>query len=108
MSEQPNPLTHSVFFQLKDPTAENCEQLVESCYSLLGPTEGWLSLHAGVRDEELTRPVNDQDFHVALTIIFESRAAHDVYQTHENHLKFLELNKENWASVRIFDATVRP
>lgn len=108
MSERPNPFTHAVFFKLKDPTAENCEQLVEACYSLLSPIEGSLSLHAGARDEELVRPVNDQEFDVALIVVFESRATHDVYQTHENHLKFLAENKDNWESVRIFDAAARP
>jgi heme-degrading monooxygenase HmoA len=107
MSENANPLTHSVYFELKDHSPEKCEQLVESCYRLLSPIDGWTSLHAGVRDAELVREVNDQTFHVGLVIIFENRPAHDAYQTHENHLKFIANNKENWASVRIFDATAR-
>jgi len=107
MSEQLASLTHAVYFELKDHSAEKCEQLVESCYRLLSSIDGCTSMSAGVRDEELDRPVNDQKFHVGLVVIFESRAAHDAYQTHENHLKFLEENKDNWESVRIFDAAAR-
>ena len=107
MSEKANALTHTVYFELKDHSPEKCEQLVEACYSLLSPIEGTISLHAGVRDGELNRPVNDQTFHVGLVVVFESRETHDVYQTHKNHLKFLEENKDNWASVRIFDAAAR-
>ena len=107
MSEKANALTHTVYFELKDHSAEKCEQLVEACYSLLTPIEGSISLHAGVRDEELSRPVNDQEFHVGLVVVFKNRAAHDAYQTHENHLAFLADNKDNWESVRIFDAFAR-
>lgn len=107
MSDQQLALTHTVYFELKDHSAEKCEQLVEACYRLLSPIDGCTSLHAGVRDEELSRPVNDQAFHVGLVVVFESRAAHDAYQTHENHLKFLADNKDNWESVRIFDAFAR-
>lgn len=107
MSEKMNALTHTVYFELKDHSAAKCEELVESSYSLLSSIDGCTSMSAGVRDEELNRPVNDQKFHVGLVAIFESREAHDAYQTHENHLKFLELNKDNWASVRIFDAAAR-
>lgn len=108
MPENNAQLTHAVYFELKDHSAETCEQLVEACYSLLSPIEGSIGLHAGVRDEELSRPVNDQQFHVGLVVVFENRAAHDAYQTHENHLKFLAENKDNWESVRIFDAFARP
>ena len=108
MSEKVNALTHTVYFELKDHSPEKCEKLVEACYSLLSSIEGAICLHAGVRESDLNRDVNDQQFHVGLVVIFESRAAHDAYQTHENHLKFLEENKDNWASVRIFDAAARP
>ena len=53
MPENNAQLTHAVYFELKDHSAETCEQLVEACYSLLSPIEGSIGLHAGVRDEEL-------------------------------------------------------
>ena len=98
-------LTHSVFFTLKDSSDEKIQQLVDDCYKYLTTAEGLVSVHAGARISDLDRPVNDDQFHVALTVIFESREAHDAYQELADHLTFLERNKENWASVRVFDAT---
>lgn len=98
-------LTHSVFFSLKDPTESNIQQLVDDCYQYLADADGLLSLHAGARIADLDRPVNDDQFHVALIVILESRAAHDAYQEMADHLTFIERNKDTWASVRVFDAT---
>ena len=98
-------LTHSVFFTLKDSSDAKIQQLVDDCYELLSGAEGLVSLHAGARIADLDHEVNDSDFHVALIVIFENRSAHDVYQTMERHLSFIARNKENWATVRIFDAT---
>ena len=98
-------LTHSVFFTLKDSSEEKIQQLVDSCCEHLSTADGLVSLHAGARIPDLDRPVNDDQFHVALVVILESRKAHDDYQEMAGHLTFLERNKENWANVRVFDAT---
>ncbi|QEG23807.1 Dabb family protein [Mariniblastus fucicola] len=98
-------LTHSVFFTLKDPSDENIQKLVDDCYQYLSSGEGLISLHAGARIPDLDRPVNDDQFHVALIVILESREAHDAYQEMADHITFIERNKESWASVRVFDAT---
>ncbi len=97
-------LTHSVFFTLADPSQDNIKSLIDDCYQYLSSAEGIVSLHAGPRIADLDREVNDQDFHVALIVIFENRATHDAYQTLPDHLTFIERNKANWAQVRIFDA----
>lgn len=107
MSQTPAAMTHCVFFSLKDNSAENCQALVDDCYRLLTRPDGLISLHAGVRDPEMERPVNDQTFDVALITVFESRAAHDAYQTHPDHLEFLSSNKESWSAVRVFDADAK-
>ena len=104
MSQSPTALTHCVFFSLKDNSAENCQALVDDCYRLLTRPDGLIGLHAGVREKDLARPVNDQTFDVALITVFESRAAHDAYQSHPDHLEFLSRNKESWSAVRVFDA----
>ena len=58
----------------------------------------------GTLAQELRRPVNDRNFDVALTIVFESQAAHDQYQDDERHQQFIAANKENWKQVRVFDS----
>ena len=98
-------LTHSVFFTLKDSSEEKIQQLVDDCYNFLSSADGVVSLHAGARIVDMDREVNDDQFHVALIVILESREAHDVYQDMPNHVTFIERNKENWAGVRVFDAT---
>lgn len=100
-------LVHSVFFTLRDDTPAARERLVESCYRHLAPIEGITFFAAGARDEELTRDVNDLEFDVALTVVFEDRAAHDLYQPHERHQRFIAENKDSLAAVRVFDADAR-
>jgi hypothetical protein len=50
--------------------------------------------------------VNVRDFDGALQLVFESRAAHDAYQTAPRHLQFIDENKPTWAQVRVFDANI--
>jgi hypothetical protein len=98
-------LTHSVFFTLADSSDEKIQQLIDDAYKYLTTGDGLVSVHCGGRITDLDRPVNDDQFHVALIVIFESREAHDVYQDLPDHLTFVERNKGNWAEVRVFDAT---
>ena len=44
--------------------------------------------------------MNDRDWDVALHLVFADKAAHDKYQDHPEHLKFIEENKANWEKVR--------
>lgn len=97
-------LTHSVFFTLTDSSEEKIQQLIDDAYQYLTTGEGLVSVHAGPRVADLDREVNDDQFHVALIVVFETREAHDAYQTLPDHLTFIESNKGNWASVRVFDA----
>jgi len=97
---------HCVFFALKDNSPENCRALVDQCNLYLNRPGGVVSMEVGIRDADLDRDVNDADFDVALVIVFENRAAHDVYQDHPEHLKFVEENLDTWRSVRVFDALV--
>jgi hypothetical protein len=54
----------------------------------------------------MKRDVNDVGFDVALHIVFANQTAHDAYQKHDRHLKFIEENKDNWENVRVFDSHV--
>lgn len=98
-------LTHSVFFTLKDAGNDQIQRLVDDCYKYLSAADGVISLHAGARIEDLDREVNDHQFHVALIVILRDREAHDAYQTMPDHVTFIDRNKDNWAAVRVFDAT---
>ena len=99
-------LAHVVYFTLKDSSQAAIDNLVADCREFLTEHPGTAFFAAGVLEPELDRPVNVRDFHVALHVVFETRADHDRYQTHERHLQFIEKNKENWSQVRVFDSIV--
>ena len=96
--------THSVFFTLKDSSVEACRKLVSECDRWLQKHDGCVFYDAGVRAEAYSRPVNDQEFHVALLLVFETAAQHDAYQVSERHKAFVAANNSNWARIRVFDS----
>lgn len=99
-------LVHNVFFSLKDSSAESKKKFVASCKKHLTKHPGEVYFAAGPLVADLKRPVNDVDFDVCLTIVFENRAAHDKYQDAKRHLAFIEENKDGWKKVRVFDSYV--
>ncbi|MGK0300189.1 MAG: hypothetical protein ACI89X_001057 [Planctomycetota bacterium] len=99
-------LSHDVYFALKDSSPEASQKLVAACYSKLAGIDGVVFLAAGTRDAELTRDVNDLNYHVSLHVFFRDRAAHDIYQDAPAHLQFIEANKDNWTGVRVFDSNL--
>ena len=99
-------LGHMVYFTLNDNSEAAKKTLVEACHKYLKGHPGTLFYAAGTRVADLTREVNDQAFDVALQLVFENRATHDAYQTHERHVQFINENKSNWKQARVFDAHV--
>ena len=101
-------LAHMVFFELKEDSPEARQKLVSACTKYLSGHKGTVYFSAGVLADDLDRPVNVRDFHVALHLVFENTAAHNGYQTHPRHLQFIEENRDDWKSVRVFDSYVSP
>jgi len=99
-------LSHAVYFTLKNRTPEAAAKLVESCQKRLTGHPGTVFFSVGTCAAEYDRQVNDRDYDVALTIVFESHAAHDVYQTAPRHEQFIAENATDWAKVRVFDANL--
>jgi len=99
-------LAHMVYFSLKDRSDTAVEQMLAACKKYLSGHPGTRFFAVGKVVPDLTRPVNQTDFDVALQMVFESREAHDAYQTHPRHIQFIEENKANWDRVRVFDSYV--
>jgi len=99
-------LAHNVFFQLKDGSPDQVKALVDACHKYLTVQPGIAFFAAGPLVSDLTRPVNVLDWHVGLHLVFETKAAHDAYQDDPTHNQFIDENKPNWASVRVFDSWV--
>jgi Stress responsive A/B Barrel Domain len=99
-------LAHNVFFSLHDKSLEARAKLIFSAKMHLTAHAGILFFAVGELAPEMNRPVNDQDFDVALHIVFADKADHDMYQDAPRHHKFVEECKEGWAKVRVFDSVV--
>jgi hypothetical protein len=98
------PLAHIVFFTLAESNDANRAALVEACKKYLAGHEGVVYFGVGVNAPEYDRAVNDRDYDVALHLVFETARHQDVYQTHPQHLQFVEECKGLWKQVRVFDS----
>jgi hypothetical protein len=95
-----------VYFTLKDSSPAQIERMIGACKKYLSGHEGTTFFAVGTLVPDLTRDVNQRDFHIALQLVFDSRAAHDRYQVHPRHQQFIEENRDNWSRVRVYDADV--
>jgi hypothetical protein len=82
MTASNQQLSHMVYFTLHDASPVKVQELLSACHK-------YLDGHPGT---------------VVLNIVFESRQAHDEYQTQPRHLQFIEEQKPNWKQVRVFDS----
>ena len=99
-------VAHMVFFTLNESSDDAVQNLVDACHHYLTDHDGVVYYSAGARGAEFARPVNNQNYDVGLHVVFQDKAAHDVYQTHPRHLAFIEAQKETWQKVEIFDSYV--
>lgn len=98
-------LAHQVFFTLKTRDDATVDAMIADCQEYLTGHEGLIDFAVGRRESKYQRPVN-ADYDVALHTVFKDQAAHDAYQTAPRHLAFIERQKENWASVLVFDSNL--
>ena len=99
-------LGHMVYFTLKDRSQTSIDNMVADCRHFLSGHPGTTFFAVGTLVPDLTRPLNQTDFDVALQVVFADRKSHDDYQVHPRHVQFIEKNKPNWDRVRVFDANV--
>jgi hypothetical protein len=95
-----------VYFTLKDNSPAAVDRMLKACQTHLSGHAGTVYFGVGTVVPDLAREVNQRDFDVALQMVFESREAHDRYQIHERHQRFISENRDNWSRVRVFDANL--
>lgn len=96
-------LVHSVFFWLKaNLPDEQREAFVARLNSLCG-IQAATAVYVGTPAATPARPVLDDTYDYALTVLLEDMAAHDAYQADELHQQFLAHHKEDWERVLIYD-----
>lgn len=99
-------MVHNVFFTLEDKSETAVNKLINDCHKYLKVIDGIIFFAVGPRVTEYQRPVNDQEFDVALHIAFTDKAAHDKYQVSDNHQAFLAENKPNFKSIKVCDSFI--
>lgn len=78
-------ITHSVFFRLKHEAGSDGEKsFIETCRRVLRPIAGVENF----RVLKETSPKNNFDF--GLTMNFKDRAAYDAYNSHPDHVGFVQ------------------
>jgi hypothetical protein len=97
-------LAHNVYFALNDNSEAARQNLLQACKKYLTAHPGTIFFACGILEPELSRPVNDRDFDVALHVVFDSRESHDRYQVAPRHVQFVEENRPTWKKVRVFDS----
>ena len=99
-------LAHDVYFTLKNDSGDAKEKLLAGCKKYLADHPGVVWFTAGIIVKDHKRDVNDQDFDVALHMLFKDKASHDKYQNADRHHRFIQEFEENWEAVRVFDSFV--
>ncbi len=97
-------LIHSVYFWLKpgltDAQRADFRRGVES----LAFIEAVEKIYVGAPAATGQRPIIDDSYSVALTVLCKDIAAHDAYQVDPIHLAFVKNFSACWTRVQIYDA----
>ena len=81
--------SHIVIFWTDPANPAAPDQLVAVAEKLLRPIPGVLNFHVG-RMVPSHRPVVDQSYQVALNLVFTDKKAQDEYQSHPQHVEFVQ------------------
>ena len=97
-------LVHTVYFWLKpEITAQQRPDFRRGVESL-GGIKAVEKIYVGTPAKTEKRPIIDDSYAVALTVLCKDLAAHDAYQVDPIHLKFIADFKTFWNRVQIYDA----
>ena len=81
--------SHLVVFWTDPAQPDAADELVAAANKLLQNIPGVLQFHAGNMVPS-HRPVVDQSYQVALNLVFASKHAEHEYQSHPQHIEFVE------------------
>lgn len=93
---------HNVFFWLKEKDNEEAQKALLAGIKTLEGIESIESVYIGT-PAATRRPVIDSSYSFAEILVFADEAAHDVYQVHPLHTKFVEDCAHLWEKVVIYD-----
>ena len=97
-------LVHTVYFWLKpELTAAQRADFRRGVESLAG-IKSVEKIYVGTPAATTKRPIIDDTYSVALTVVCKDVAGHDAYQVDPIHLAFVNSFKTFWKRVQIYDA----
>ncbi|MDD5138821.1 MAG: Dabb family protein [Verrucomicrobiales bacterium] len=82
-------LSHIVVFWTDPANPQAADELMAAANALLKNIPGVLQFHAG-KMVPSHRPVVDQSYQVALNLVFADKHAEHEYQSHPQHIEFVE------------------
>jgi hypothetical protein len=97
-------LVHTVYFWLKPELTAAQRADFRRGVESLGGIKAVDKLYVGAPARTPKRPIIDDSYSVALTVVCRDIAAHDLYQVDPIHLAFVEQFKTFWTRVQIYDA----
>ena len=97
-------LVHTVFFWLKPVLTEAQRADFRRGVESLGSIKAVEKIYVGTPAKTTKRPIIDDSYSIALTVVCKDVAAHDAYQVDPIHLAFVERFKTFWSRVQIYDA----
>jgi hypothetical protein len=97
-------LVHTVYFWLKPELTEAERADFRRGVETLGNITAVEQVYVGTPAATEKRPVIDDTYSVALTVVCKDVAAHDAYQVDPLHHAFINRFKTFWTRVQIYDA----
>jgi hypothetical protein len=97
-------LVHTVIFWLKKDLSEDQRNIFIKEVKTLGEISSVDSFLLGTPAATPKRPVVEDSYDFAITVVLKDMVAHDDYQADPIHLEFIDNCKEMWERVVIYDA----
>ena len=98
---------HMVYFWLREGgDAGDAERLMNGCRTHLTKIPTVLRLAFGL-PTATTRDVVDNSYGVAVVVEFADKAGYEVYETHPDHLQFIEECHALWSKVQVYDSILQ-
>ncbi len=89
---------HNVYFWLKDGVSASFEKGLEALVK-----DQYISTGTFGKPADTDRKVVDSTYSYGLTLMFDSKTAHDRYQDGKVHLDFIKTHAHKWIKVQVYD-----
>lgn len=93
---------HHVFWMKENITSNDFETFEKGVSTL--PKIEMVKFGEVGKPASTDRPIIERSYSYSLLLAFENKHAHDEYQTHPVHLKFIEDCSHLWGKVLIYDS----